>query len=214
VSNKDDDALTPTTAAPDRQTDAPSPPAPLTEGQGLCGEFPNKSAGSVSVCENDGRDTAATAELRTQGPDVAACIREARQQLEGQPAMNALGPGHRSVALQTALAPVRDAIEQRTLADMGFSPDGAETPPETVRSLARNFAALDVLAQTFWTWIEDRGVLTSKGKTRSAVTTYLGIIDRQSKLASVIGLQRRRRSAADMGIDEWLEHTRRSADDK
>src|SRR5262245_41671622 len=94
---------------------------------------------------------APTAQLQSVGPNGDDCIREARQQLEGQPAMNALGPGHRSVALQTALAPLRDAIEQRTLSDMGFSIDGAETPPETVRSLARNFAALDVLAQTFWT---------------------------------------------------------------
>ena len=118
--------------------------------------------------------------------------------------MNRLEVGDRSVRLQAALAPVRDAIYRATCADLGVSPDGPERPSEALRITARNMATLDVMAETFWTWIEDRGALTSKGKTRSAVTTLLSIIDRQTKLAAVIGLQRKAKDIRSMSISDYL----------
>lgn len=146
-------------------------------------------------------------ELATHGPDVADCIREARERLSAtSPAMNALEVGDRSVQLQAALAPVRAAIYQATLADLGVSPDGPDRPSEALRITARNLATLDVLAETFWTWIETRGAVTAKGKTRSAVTTLLSIIDRQTKLAAVIGLARKSRDVRHMSIAQFLEH--------
>ena len=126
-------------------------------------------------------------QLGTKGPDVAECVREARRALEGRPHLGAMVVGDRSVRLQTALAPLRAAIEHRALMDAGYGDDSLEPPPETVRITARNLASLDVLAETFWTWLETRGPLTAKGKTRSAVTTLLAIIDRQTKLTAVLG---------------------------
>ena len=77
-----------------------------------------------------------------------------------------------------------------------------------MRITARNLATLDVLAETFWTWIETRGVLTAKGKTRSAVTTLLSIIDRQTKLAAVVGLQRKAHDVRAMSAEAWVRTQR------
>jgi len=155
-------------------------------------------------------DETLSQELDADGPGrlgATACIRAARERLAStSPAMNALDIGDRSVQLQTALAPVREAIYRATCTDLGVSPDGAERPTEALRITARNLATLDVLAETFWTWIEARGVLTAKGKTRSAVTTLLSIIDRQTKLAAVIGLQRKARDVGSMSLAQYLEH--------
>ena len=62
----------------------------------------------------------------------------------------------------------------------------------------RNLATLEVLQSTFWTFIEAQGVMTAKGKTRSAVTTLLSIIDRQTKLAATLGLERRAKPVASL----------------
>lgn len=145
-------------------------------------------------------------ELRTATPDVAECIREARERLSvAGPSMNAMQVGDRSVKLQAALEPVRAAIYGQTLADLGCSIDGPEKPTETLRMTARNLAALDVLAETFWTFIEAQGVLTAKGKTRAAVTTWLSIVDRQLKLAQVLGLERKAKRAKSLD-DVLAEH--------
>lgn len=156
-------------------------------------------------------DGARRQELGTDGrDDVARCVRDARARLTStSPAMNALDVGARSVQLQAALAPVREAIYRATCEDLGVSPDGPERPTEALRITARNLATLDILAETFWTWIETRGVLTAKGKTRSAVTTLLSIIDRQTKLAAIIGLNRRAHDIGRMPIQQFLEHQRR-----
>jgi hypothetical protein len=159
-----------------------------------------------------------SAELGAQGLDVAACVREARRRLEAQPQtdpvtgqvtpgnVQTMTVGDRSVQLQAALAPVREAIYQAALTDLGVSPDGPDRPSEALRITARNLATLDVLAETFWSWIEARGVLTAKGKTRSAVTTLLSIIDRQTKLAAVVGLQRKSRDIGRMSVQDWIAH--------
>lgn len=163
-------------------------------------------------------------ELRTDGLDVAGAVRDARQALVDHQQqgvhghvvdanVNAMTIGHTSAQLQTALEPLREAIYQSTLSDLGFSVDGAERPPEALRITARNLASLDVLCETFFTWIEERGVLTAKGKTRSAVNTLLSIIDRQTKLVAVIGLTRRSRDIGKMPIDEYLKHQQQQAGD-
>jgi hypothetical protein len=157
-------------------------------------------------------DVSPPQELWTDGLGVATHVREARRQLVDRPGgqgnSNAMTIGHCSEQMQTALAPVRDAIERAVLADLGFAKDGSEQPAEALRITARNLASLDVLAETFWTWLEGRGVLTSKGKTRSAVNTLLSIIDRQTKLAAVVGLTRRTKDIRAMSVQQWLDHER------
>jgi hypothetical protein len=168
---------------------------------------------NVGDIDGDGLNNPVSAEtdspstqLRTIEPDVAECIREARERLSAAgPSMNAMGVGDRSVRLQAALSPVRDAITAATLADLGYSLDGPNQPPEAARVTARNLAALDVLGETFWTWIEAQGVLTAKGKTRAAVTTWLSIVDRQTKLAGVLGLERKARAATPLA-DVLAQH--------
>lgn len=132
----------------------------------------------------------------TTVPDVAAAVRQARADVEAMPGQtaNAMTIGHESKHLRAALEPVRRAIYDATMSDLGYPANGAEHPPETLRMTVRNLAALDVLVETFWTHLETRGVLTAKGKTRSAMTTFLLIVDRQARLAQVLGLDRRSRS--------------------
>ena len=77
-----------------------------------------------------------------------------------------LKAGHRSEQLQAALAPIRAAIETATLTlALGFPPDGPERPPEALRMTGqRSLAGLDVLSETFWTYIETLGPLTLRGE--------------------------------------------------
>jgi hypothetical protein len=136
--------------------------------------------------------------------DVAEYVRDARRSLMARPQYDEHGNplsgntrtmtiGHRSAQMAAALEPIRQAVYRATLADMGCTVDGSNRPTEAQRITARNLATLDMLAETFWTWIEQQGVMTSKGKTRAAVTTLLSIIDRQTKLAQFVGLDRRQR---------------------
>ena len=99
-------------------------------------------------------------ELRTQGLSVIAAARESVADAAG----NALRVGDRSKHLQAALEPLRSEIYHAMLSDLGLSENGPQRPTETQRMTVRNLASLDVLAETFWTWIAERGVLTSKAR--------------------------------------------------
>lgn len=174
----------------------------------ICHESLSNSADNNSAVTPLSRNLDRDSQLASERPDVAASIRAARQQLEGQPEHNAITIGHRSAHLQAALEPVRTAIYEATLSDLGYPKDGPERPSEALRMTARNLASLDVLAETFWTWIESRGPVTSKGRTRSAVNTLLSIIDRQTKLAATIGLERKARDVSRMSAAEYVEQQR------
>jgi hypothetical protein len=61
------------------------------------------------------------------------------------------------------------------------------------RGLVRRLVHAELIAE----WLEGNliaeGVMTTKGRTRASVATYLSVVDRLSRLASVLGLERRPR---------------------
>lgn len=76
--------------------------------------------------------------------------------------------------------------EAAILADLG----GAEQVSAIRRELLGRFLQSSAIADSLGANIVENGVLTSKGRTRAAVTLYLQVLDRQIKLAGTIGLGR------------------------
>ena len=108
----------------------------------------------------------------------------------------ALKHGRYSKQAQLALLPGQEEIRavlasrrERLTDDQGGTQDMSQILEDTIDRYQR----LWVLASTLEARMEKEGVLTGKGKTRAAVTLYLGIVDRLSKLAQQIGFDRKAR---------------------
>jgi hypothetical protein len=61
------------------------------------------------------------------------------------------------------------------------------------RASVREIARLEVILAALGTELLQGGVLTGKGKTRAATTTYLQVLDRFTRLAATLGLERRQK---------------------
>jgi hypothetical protein len=146
-------------------------------------------------------------ELGTVGSstsDVVGSVSAARQAVIARAARGAdgrfvrdnaaaIGDGMRSERLQTALEPLREAIVSRALTDLGYTSDDA---PQTALMAVRDLAALDVMSETFWAHLLERGCITQKGKTTAAVAKMLAVLDRKAKLIAMLGLQRKAKPTA------------------
>jgi hypothetical protein len=72
-------------------------------------------------------------------------------------------------------------------ADLGGDAELSSLARGTVREAAR----LEVILAALGSELLAHGVLSGKGKTRAATTTYLHVLDRYVKLTSTLGLERR-----------------------
>lgn len=106
----------------------------------------------------------------------------------------ALKHGRYSRQAQLALLPGQEEIRAvlaarraRLLEDQGGTQDMGLVLEDSIDRYQR----LWVLASTLEARLEQEGMLTGKGKTRAAVTLYLGIVDRLMKLAQQIGFDRK-----------------------
>jgi hypothetical protein len=72
------------------------------------------------------------------------------------------------------------------VADLG----GPDTLSTLRRDLIQRYLETANIADYLASHVLRDGVLTTKGKTRAAVTTYLSVVDRLSRLAAAIGLDR------------------------
>lgn len=72
-------------------------------------------------------------------------------------------------------------------ADLGGASELSALAQASVREAAR----LEVILHALGTELLDGGVLTGKGKMRAAATTYLQVLDRFTRLAATLGLDRR-----------------------
>jgi len=97
-----------------------------------------------------------------------------------------------------ALVERRQSIER----DLG----GSDSLSVLTRDMVNRYLELSVVADYLGGRLVTEGPLTTKGRQRAALTAYLGVVDRQTKIATTLGLQRRLRSVADMSISEYLEH--------
>lgn len=134
------------------------------------------------------------AELQDSGPDVAACVEEAVARLRSPdrpPSLNAVKSGARSTALWDALAPAKAAIIARVRTDLGIvDDDAAETLLRTIDA----YAEASLLRESqFAQLVQLGGPATPKGKSRVHLTAWATAVDRESRLAQVIGLARRAR---------------------
>jgi hypothetical protein len=91
---------------------------------------------------------------------------------------------------QEELRAVLASRRQRLHADQGGTAELSQVLEDTLDRYQR----LWVLASTAESRIEREGMFTGKGRTRASVTLYLSIIDRLTKLAQQIGVQRRAKS--------------------
>jgi len=129
-------------------------------------------------------------ELGTKGPDVVARVRDAIGSLGlgTDPALNAGTTLKRSERFWAAVAPAKRELLERVRVDMG----GVEDAPETLLGLQDAYCEARLFRTSmFLRLVDSGGAITVKGKCRALYTAYLGAVDREMKLAQVLGLTRR-----------------------
>jgi hypothetical protein len=120
--------------------------------------------------------------------------RPTRDQLTGRYIRGAIGGAGKTLAgselLRAALEPLKHEIASRVLTDRGAD-DGAA---ETLVGLTGAYAESRLLREAMWArMLELGGPVTNKGKKRALFDAYLSALDREVKLATLLGLERRQR---------------------
>lgn len=160
----------------------------------------HEAAGAANEAEADStpvRDVAATIEaLRGSGRDPVT-----GRWLPG--AFPRLANGRRSPRLwaQSELAGLLAEREASLVSDYG----GPESLSTAERSLVLELARLELLTEAAGDQLVQSGLHTSKGRVRAAASLWLQLLDRQSRLAGQLGLQRRARPAASLAT--WAATT-------
>jgi len=103
----------------------------------------------------------------------------------------ALVHGGRSKQVSRLHAPLRDEIVQKVIVDLGGD---ASLLPVTLLGLVDRYAEVSLLAGSYMFWLREQGgPIGTRGRQRAAVGGYLAALDRQMKLAVLIGLERKAR---------------------
>jgi hypothetical protein len=113
--------------------------------------------------------------------------------------------GRYSERAQTALLPEQDTLRRELaqlrdelIADLG----GPERVGVVMGQAAESYLRLWTLAETLWAGIEKHGPLTPKGRQRAATSLLLQILDRMTRLAQQLGMERRLKPANT--IDDYI----------
>jgi hypothetical protein len=146
-------------------------------------------------------------ELGANGPDVEACVRDAIEALQRRPQHDPktgrfvagnVAPGTtlaRSVGFWSAVADVKAQLVARVQSDIGNASD----PAETMIGLIDGYAEARLFRQAMGVrLVELGGPVTAKGKARALYSAYLGALDREMRLAQLLGLERRARKVASL----------------
>ena len=97
----------------------------------------------------------------------------------------------RSEAFWTAVGPAKRELLERVRVDAGLNGEAAET----LNGLMDAYAEARLLRSSqFVRLVELGGPITTKGKARALYSTYLAALDREIKLAQIIGIERRSKS--------------------
>jgi len=98
-----------------------------------------------------------------------------------------------SAQLWAALAPAKRELVEQVKADRGVNGESATT----FTGLVDAYAEVTLLRKSMFIRLADLGgPITTKGKARALYGAYLGALDREVKLAQVIGLERRPKPVA------------------
>lgn len=128
-----------------------------------------------------------TPELGADAPDVAHCVREAMSSLSG-PQYNAGVTFARSEHFWAAVEGAKRHLVARVQADAG----GREHAAETLLGLVDGYAEARLLRTSLFLRLMDAGgPVTHKGKTRALYSAWCAALDREAKLAQIVGLTRR-----------------------
>jgi hypothetical protein len=127
-------------------------------------------------------------------PEVRDCVRSAVASLTGRPALNATKTGTRSEVLLTELEPARAAIVSQVCADLGAD---AESLPATQARLVGAFSEVTVLRESIFIRMAGQPS-TNKGRSRALLGAYVSLVDRELRLATTLGLERRSKAVTDI----------------
>lgn len=163
-------------------------PASRERGKGAAGrpEAPIARHSEPAAPDLDGTVGAAVAELTTRSDHGAG-----GRFTKGNTA--AWKTGARSQQLPLALADAKAELNAKVGADLGLDTrDGGAA--ETLLGTADAYAEARLLRTSlFHTLAQQGGPVTGKGRTRAALTTYLAVLDRELRLATALGFERRAR---------------------
>lgn len=99
--------------------------------------------------------------------------------------------GARSEILLDHLAPARRELAARVRADLGLDEQDA---PATLDSMIGAFAEASLLRRALFAKLStDGGPISAKGRVKAAVQVYFSALDREQRLAALIGLERKAR---------------------
>lgn len=153
-------------------------------------------------------ETFAPGELGADGPAVEDCIREALDHLASKPANDPATGQFTGSALASGKTLERssqfwaavDAAKRDLLAsvrnDSGLDGDA----PETLRGLQEGYCEARLFRSAMFVRLVDLGgPITSKGKARALYTAYLSALDRETKLALALGLERKTKRTRTLG---------------
>lgn len=122
--------------------------------------------------------------------DMGFDERDDDQAMVGNPNLKGM---QRSKYLWKDLASAKKWILDRVRADLGLT-DEAEAAV-TMMSIADAFAELTLMRRTmFLRMMESGGPFTKQGSTRAIMHTFIAMIDRELRVASAIGLEKKQRS--------------------
>lgn len=161
------------------------------------------SDATVSALSRATPESVPFGELPANRLDVEACVREVVDSLTSRQTRDTSGryiagnpgavtTGARSDLLWAALAPAKRELVARVKADRGVNGDAAET----FLGLVDGYAETRLFRQSMFIRLVDLGgAVTTKGKARSLYAAYLQALDRETKLATLLGLERRPKDA-------------------
>ena len=155
---------------------------------------------------------------RTNGPDTARAVSEALEEIQQRPdrdpetgkflkgntaAGNTLA---RSEVFWSAVAEAKRELLERLRSDLAVDGQAAAT----LEGLIDGYSEARLLRHAMFTrMVEMGGPITTKGKTRALFTSYLSALDRETRLALALGLERR---AKPTSLAEYMRH-RQTAED-
>jgi hypothetical protein len=144
-------------------------------------------------------------ELGANGRDASASVREALDRLAHQPERDAAsgrfvqgtlasgGTLERSEQFWSAVEPAKQELVSRVRTDLAVD----ASTVEALRGLVDAYAEVRLFRTSMFLRLVDQGgPITTKGKARALYRAYLDALDRETKLAQVLGLERRSKQAA------------------
>jgi hypothetical protein len=161
-----------------------------------------------AIADSTGYDTAVTPLSRQDEPfaEIPASGRDSRGRfLAGHPGP-ALRHGMRSRLVATGALASPDLLAELAAqrAELEADQGGADGLSVTRRNLIPRYVELNAILDHLAERLLTEGPITAKGRTRAALSAYLAALDRQVRLAQLLGLERRARGVESMSIHDYV----------